>query len=606
MLTNNDIIDIFYDDQLNASNFNINKDDSIEYIQTLTNMFDIVYLNNKFSDLDLSKFCNDQIIDALNVYIFCKMTFTKYKRNYNLITFVLTHIKNNNYNTGDYINLHLKIINGLFYYIIRTTNMNSNENNIKNNFDFLSDKIFLKYMMFIMWNKKLCYHFLKLMMLIDNDECFEYIYDKAIDNNYEIDFFSLINHKSNEELIIGSSTHTKYYKIIKFMIDHIKDQSIKIKFIETMYDTFIKSHYYEDNELYIFLDSYVGYFTINNSKNKNICLIYKCFKPHELNHIKNKIMRCLVLTKQKTRVVYMNCINYFKLDPNMFLIDALKYINNYYITEILQIKNLLNSQNELYNLLHNIAKIKIAYANKYNKKKFSEIIKIIKMATNIKYIKLLNMNQVTSIMFTALKYKNIFIVQYLFRYFIKNTNIKIIDLFKYIRQSNFIKIFINQCKRHNINLDFNNMLHQCIMNNQLLQYLLKKNMLTNQKLKILLNIILNTNLIKQNVLNTYLLMKNINIPFDNKICKQLYDKSFYSALIIYLVHTSKQHEINYDIIKNNYKNIINCHRFDKLILHLKINRDQAHDMLSKIKNARLLKKIKFLLTNIIKLDLNVE
>lgn len=552
--------------------------------------------DDNITTLNLDKYNNNNIINALHLFIFnVDEINTKIE---NILINILKYVRDNSWNTVNFTKLQIDIVNNLFYYILKKNElMNSNGENIIKDVEILSDIVFKEYQATIIWNKNLYTHFLKLLTFIDFVECFDYIYNQAIDNNYVINLNTLFGCKYNNNITFNVNGIVKCIKISRYILTKINDIIERSKFINLLYDELLE--YINDfYPLTVCLDCVIGYFDINNSTYEDNYLIYKYVKLDECEYIKDKIMKCIIFGKSKNKIVYDECIEKFKINPNTHILDAIKCVNNFYLTNFITI----NTHDEIYNLLFDISSVPIIGALFIVKSQYKEIIKIIRKFTHIRYINKLSQNQIKTIMFNATKNKNIFIVRYLFNYFIKNSDIDVIMLFKYAKHIKMIKLLINLCE-HIINFNDKNLLHIYINNNVLLRCLLEKNMLDNTVLKILSDIVLNNNIFKGKGYMAYLIFRNLNIPFNNKICKQLYELHCYDAVCIYLKKNHEQANLNYNIIKTRYKKIINSYTFRELLFNLNLTIEQAHDLLSNIKNNSYAKNITFLIKNIMKIEI---
>lgn len=547
--------------------------------------------DDNMTTLDLNDYNNNTIINALHSFIFyCDGINTKID---NIIVYVLKHIRDNSWNTIDFTKLQINIINNLFYYILKKNNFLTDEEQkteIKN-IDILLDFVFKEYQMTIIWNKNLYTYFLKLLTIIDFVECFEYIYNQAISNNHVIRLNILFDYKYiNDDMPLDICGPIKCIKIIKYILTKIDNIIERNKFINLLYDNFLTKTRVS-RLLEVCLDDVIGYFYINNRNYENNYLIYKYFKLNEIEHVKDKIIKCIILGKCKDKTIYDDCIKKFKINPNTYILDALKYKNFYYLTNIISIK----THDEIYDLLLNIASIPFSWIELY-----FDTRKMIKTFTHIRYINKLSQNQLETILLSAIKNKNEAIIQYLFNFFVKNYDTDVITLFKYVKYNKIIRLLVNLCNHHNVPLNFNNknLLHVYMNNDVLLIYLLKNNMLNNNLLKILSDIVLNNNVIKKKYIS-YLIFENLNFPFDNKICKRLYELHHYGTVCMYLKKNHEQINLNYDMIKSQYIKIINCNSIQKLLFSLNLSTVQANDLMSNIKKERLAEKIMFLIRNII-------
>ena len=591
---------IFFEENINTDNVNGNEDD--EFLDE--NMIDdfqkksksqelyekLCLINFNDNEIDLTKYNNNIIANTLIIYIIKKMD-PKKNEDLQIVKKYLEHIVNNIYNSDDYMFLQFTLVKCIFCYMLKiynliVTNFNfdNTEQQIYNhnytNINILNDEMFIIFINSISWNKLLFSYFLKLLSVIDHQSCFSFIYDKAINSGYNINLEEMVNFicdpyftenfENNNNLNIYGNLNC--INILKLILTKIPEQQ-RIKIIEIFYSKKNGRDIYSKYiDIFVTVDiDFINIYTDPDVNNNNIN-IYKYF-PNESKLIKDKIMISLINKNIKNYNIYNDCITLFNLNPQTFIINAIQHVNIFYTQNFVSYDYLYNDIDLLFNILVSLFRIKYRFMYKH----FMFLLKML-MKKNI--INKLSKQQINYLTMLTVKNSRSLLFEKIFKYFIKNNN-DVTWLFNYIESYNFCKKMFGLFDKHNIliNFDDSDNIHLIFKNNYLTKYLIKNNKLNNITKMKLITLILKLNLGNQNFILIYLL-ENCNYIFNINFCNRLYTNKLYSALCIYLKNT--QHNLNYDIIKKNYKNIITCHYFQKLLYHMNLNKTQASDLLNNV------------------------
>jgi len=582
--------------------------------------------NYDITKSNLTNINNNVIISDFNYLLYDKINDILSDKTKLIINHILDHICDNLYKTSDFIGLQIDLIHMLFIYILKKYNLFASENsqNIElfetykyENDSLLYDEIFLKISNSIHWNHLLYTYFLKLILQIDHLELFKYIYEKSLEDGYSIDLTEIINFITNSSLYSHNNMFDyklnvqgsyKCLRIFKYALDQIPDKIQCLNIVEEFYKNSIKYHCIHTNTNELFIDKKIEYIIINNNPdNRYICnLIYTYFNYNDILHLKKLIIESIICSKINSVKIIKNAISFFKDDINNYALQIYKTFNKD-ISKLIDYKEIVKSQNNLYMTLLNISKIHIwSFSNYLVHSKWKYLHEFIKKITHFKYINLLSDYQLNSVFFSAFKHCNLIIIKRLFKYYYINNHQYIKNILKYATNRNIIKIVVNLILKHNNIFDFNNeeMIYIYLKNTTLLCYLLQKNMISPHISNILFNLIID-NKIKINNINRVLnhIISNTSILYDNQTSNYLYKKKLYNTLCIYLTKTYNHHKFNYLEIRSKYKKIINTGKFYLLMFKLNINIDNAYDILKLVKCRWYKKRILFLMKNIIKFNL---
>jgi hypothetical protein len=589
------------------------------------------FLSNYYelTNIDLDIINNNKISSELIIFLHMKLNFDvnnndKIKI---IINHFIDHIDNNLYKTSDYIDLQLDLIKILYLYMVKKYGFFSEDPNYDTiiqtykyeSDNIITDDIFLKLSNIIKWNDFLYSYFLKLILHLDNIDAFKYIYEKSLSDGYSIDLIDIIkfihlhnNRKAYKMLEYKLSVYgtIKFLRIFKYILDMIPDKYQRIKIVEEFYNNIMHSNhsYTSFNELCI--DENIDYIVIHNNPDDNLSsyLIYKYFNYNEIKHLAHPIIKSIIKSGINNDILLKDAVIFFKEDINNFASDLYKR-SKYNASVLIDYKEIVKSNDRLYKTLLEISTVHIwSLHNHYTSTKWKYLYKFIKNITKYNYVQILSDYQITMILFTAIKYHNLIIINCLFKYYYYNNQSYIKNLLKYITDTNIIKLVIKlMLKNGTFNFNDEDMIYIYLKNTKLLLFLLRRKMINTNISNNILGLIINNN-IKINNLCRVLpyIVDNIVLLYDKKIADFLYKKKLYNTLCVFFKKTHEQHNMSWGNIYPKYKKIVSGSEFSKLLFKLNIDIKDANQILNLIKRRWHKKKILFLMTNIIGLSIDIN
>lgn len=597
------LIPMVDDNESVTTNDSSNYYDENDFESKLLNLYKHDNYLNELDKLNLNEYDCKTILSSLQFMVFEKLNFDNEIKNFDIINYVLNHVNVNRYEVGNVHLIQRMIVHNMIYYFTRKIKITHNLQNI------IHDPIFILHINTINWNTQIYQCALHLLLLFDNLECFQLIYNKAISQNIMVSFYDvLFNNNSNyahDEFFIFISLN-----IMTFIINSISEYNDKIKIIDHLYDNTSKLIYYRTKMLDLYLDDTIGYISLKVDCNvNNVCGIYKLFKSHELEHIKDKIMTSIIKNNfdNVDKKIYTDYINYMNINPNLFLTDALSCANKYFIDTFIDIPTICSDTSMLFKILSFL--VSDNKINAWEIDSFNLTKKIKRQLFCEKYLCMLDDNQIIKLMRIATKYyNNADVIGYIFNRFTKcNTNY--ISMLDSSRSVHIMQHLLNLYVKNNISLDCNDeqYFHLYINNSRLVICLIGKQLLNECTCNKLLNVLSQN---KLNIKNKCILsskiveytIKKYGGVFDQKICDGLYKNKCYDATCTYINLMSNQIHISFDVIKRNYKNIINTRNFKKLLFHLRLTKDDAINILSRIIHTWKRSGYLFIFNNLLHLD----
>ena len=510
-----------------------------------------------FNKLELNKYDNYEIAISLTNFIKNKLNINNTRLNTLIILNILNHISKNIYNTVDYYKTQMVLVNSLFIYTSKLSNP-------------LEDIIFYIFIDNINWNDSLCIYLLKLLCAINYYDCFIYIYIRFGNCKYAITLINFLSNYNDD----GIEGNIKCITIFNYLLDQIISDKLKIQLIDQFYDNMIKiDKLLFDNKMIIYLDCYnlciehkscVNY--INNNNN-----IYKYLNKidnsilYDTNLLINKAFKSVIINSIESRYIIDDIIEKYNIDPNIYIIDALKYCNYFYINNYIDYRKLSSYTNDI---LLIISKYNI-YSLKLNKIfKWKIIFKLVDNLIKIGYVSELTFNQINQIMINAIKYNNKLIIYKIFPILVNKDRCKIKYLLNHSLSRYMFQIVMRLLNRYKLINNYNgdDMIDIYTNNYYLIRYLIQYNKLKKATYdKIFIKILSNnidTN--KKYILALILSHLSSNSYYDINICKLLYKKKCYDLLCSFLIKTRNKCIFTFDNIQKSYPKLIDCNNFYRL------------------------------------------
>lgn len=564
-------------------------------IHSLSNILIDLNNNDDIHNYNLYEYDNFQLVSSL-LYFVMNTSLNNFDLNLAIINKFISHINDSKYNTPDLIKTEIYQILILYNHILKNINQDSTIH-YNYNYNYISDPIFIILFNSINWNLYLYTFMLKLLMIVDYFNCFDYIYNIAsliyIIDDYEL--FDYINTNTcNKYIVYLFRGGFKCLTIFKYLLSKY-NSVIQLDIIKKYYLNSLTNistiNYYE-----IYIDNYIDsiyIYLVDNSTNNN-CLIYKFVDSSLLNDISDKILISLIKNNIYYISEYDECINTFNLNPYNYYYDAIINYNkkfiNHYITKKFDI-----AVKDIFYILNKFATIEV-----YKIIKSELVSKVINNLCQKKYLNKLSSDQINTIIQSGIINYNLYIIKKLFIYYTDS----ILEYFKYFRSS-MIKLIFNHIDKFNINFNNPNIIHYYIDNNKLVLYLIRHNLLNKHIITLIYQKIL-FKLNNSSIYNILLIKKLIYLidgVFDINLFKKLYSYNN-SIACIYLNRFSDQFKLSFNDIKLKYKNLFNSRYFDKLLIKMTLTLNNAKELLSFLKKNSQKNKIKYILTHI--KNINIE
>jgi hypothetical protein len=570
-------------------------DTKIHYLSNI-----IIDFNN-IDDIDscnLYEYDNLQLVTSLLYFVMNAYNLDNFDLNIAIINKFISHINDNKYNTPDFIKTEIYQVLILYNHILKNIIHDSIVKYIYN-YKYIIDPIFNILFNSINWNLYLYTFMLKLLMIVDYFDCFEYFYNIAsvtyIIDDYEL--FDYINTNICNKYIVLFRGEFKCLTIFKYLLSKY-NSVIQVDIIRKYYIN--NSINISTNNYYvIFIDNYIDsiYIYLDDNSTNNNCLIYNFTDNESLNDISNKILLSLIKHNIHFNSEYDKCINLFNLKPYDFYYDAIINYNKKFIYHYIN-KQFELTSTEIFSILNKLATIEVyKIINKILLYKL--LSKVINNLCQKKYLDKLSFDQINTIVQTGILNYNLYIIKKLFIYYTG----PILEYFKYFKSS-MIKLIFDHIDKFNINFNNPNIIHYYIVNNKLILYLIKHNLLNKNIITLIYQKIL-YNIDHTHIYNIYLIKKLIystDTIFDINLFNKFYSYNN-SIASLYLDRCSEQFKLTYNDIKLKYKNLFNSKYFDKLLIKMTLTLNNAKELLSFIKKISLKNKIKYILKHIKNIDI---
>ncbi len=549
-------------------------------VDTYTDLEQYDAFYETFNILEINKYDNSQIARVFTYTIEKKMDMNNQKLNGLMIVSILKHIEYNIYNTPNYYQTQVFLVNCLFVYMLK-----SDEPLIDSN-----THLFIRN---INWNNDLYIYMLNLLSAANKYHCFVYIYELMNNDTYVPNLIHFLSNYS-AKMIRGN---INCYSIFTFLLDRIVSDKLKTQLINNHYENIISiERITNENKITIYLNDTNQSYKINTNfdQSDNNNNIYKYLDKITCIGIKDKIIKSAICCGVSNREIFDNMISYLDIDTNEYITYALEYMNYYYLDNYINYKKL--SPSLCYKILLNIKSMMMSsYDN--DKKILNLVNKIIKMG----FVNSFTFTEMKCLMIKSINSYNLIIMNKLFPLFKKKYESEVKFLFKYcnieLRFHNLMRL-VNHYK---IDITFNDSMIDIYAKNYcLVAYLKKKKILTDDMSKKICKRVLQN---RSNMFSGYIIRLTLPKIFDAEICKLLYDKRRYRNMLCKYLVRCREHKYNYSDIQKNYPYIIHLNKFAVLIRYLNITKEDANDILVRLKKCRNFDIVKFVIDNIIKINI---